>query len=128
MQIVMNIKPRVIKYPSFSMDLNKTVRSTKGMVEVYACNNMHLACLSVGIGFVRSFNGSDKTIRVINYEKRRPVVAEVTDKKLLKKGIKRQVVTPGHWVAHAYDFPIDLLKSAGLKVIQGSRTFKLLKA
>lgn len=76
-----------------------------------------------GYGYTR-FN-DENTVRVVNLEKRRRVVKLVTDKKLLKKGIKRQVVTPAHWVAYVYDFGIDVLHAAGLKVDQGARTFKL---
>lgn len=123
MQITLNVKPKVIKVPPYDMDFSKTVRSTKEQVKRKAIGHMHYVSSTYGTGYCGLRDS--ETIRVINYEKRRPVIKVVTDKKLLKKGIKRQVVTPGHWVAFVYDFPVELLKLAKLKVVQGTRTFKL---
>jgi hypothetical protein len=70
---------------------------------------------------------SEDTVRTFHIEKRRKVTKAVTDPKKLKKGIKREVVTPGHWVVHYYDIPVDLLRIAKLKVIQHSRHFTIEK-
>jgi hypothetical protein len=69
----------------------------------------------------------NKTVRVFSLEKRRKKVEVVTDKKLLKKGIKRQIVSPSHWVATYYDIPVELLRVANLKVVQSSRTWHFVK-
>ena len=72
--------------------------------------------------------GDDNTkVRAFNIEKRRKITKAVTNPKKLKKGIKREVVTPGHWVVHYYDIPVDLLRIAKLKVIQHSRHFTIEK-
>jgi hypothetical protein len=69
----------------------------------------------------------NKTVRVFSLEKRRKKVEVVTDKKLLKKGIKRQIVSPSHWVATYYDIPVELLRLANLRVVQSSRTWHFVK-
>ena len=69
----------------------------------------------------------NKTVRVFSLEKRRKKVEVVTDKKLLKKGIKRQIVSPSHWVATYYDIPVELLRVANLKVVQSNRTWWFVK-
>jgi hypothetical protein len=131
MKITINIKPKrmtVVTVDNLGFG-TKVVRSTKSTIVSHVVSNRHLTYSSdIGAGYVIGYNNKPDTIRVFNLEKRRPVVKIVTDKKLLKKGIKRQVVTPGHWVAHVYDFPVDVLRATGMKVLQGTRTFKLVKA
>ena len=78
-----------------------------------------------GTGFVTFVYKDRDFVRVYNIEKRRKVVKVVTDSKKLKKGIKREIVTPSHWVATYYDFPLELLKVAKIRVVQGTRTFKI---
>ena len=125
MKITINIKPKRMTVDNLGFG-TKVVRSTKAAIVRHVVSNRQLTYSSdIGTGYMTS---RGDTIRVVNLEKRRPVVKIVTDKKLLKKGIKRQVVTPGHWVAHVYDFPVDVLRATGMKVLQGTRTFKLVKA
>lgn len=68
---------------------------------------------------------NSETVRVYSLEKRRKKVELITDPKLLKRGIKRKVVSPAYWIVTYYDIPTALLKIANLKVIQGQRTWKL---
>jgi hypothetical protein len=128
MKITITIKPKRMTVDNFGFG-TKLVRSTKAAIVRHVVYNRQLTYSSdIGTGYVIGYNNKPDTIRVVNLEKRRPVIKIVTDKKLLKKGIKRQVVTPGHWVAHVYDFPVDVLRATGMKVVQGTRTFKLIKA
>ena len=80
--------------------------------------------------FIRDSKNSNRKNVVIAYnlEKRRPV-------KKIMKGIfsgknglpvnKTKILERGKWIAHVYEFPYDLLDSQKLKVVQGTRTFKL---
>jgi len=68
--------------------------------------------------------GHYETVRAFHLEKRRKKV----EIKKTKKGIVRSVVSPAHWVAIYYDIPVDVLRVAGLKVVQGERNFKLVQA
>jgi hypothetical protein len=125
MQLTINIKPQIMTIQRI-WSSSGVVRSTKAGLVNHIIGNRSLTFSSAGNGYMNGTRSTDSdTIRVFNLEKRRPVVATVTDKKLLKKGIKRVVVTPGHWVAHVYDFPFALLKAAGLQVKQGARTFTI---
>lgn len=123
MQIAVNIKPQIVKASNLAFG-DGICRSTKrDVINVIRGSGWSDVWSTNGNGLQRDRGGD--TIRVYNLEKRRPVVATVTDKKLLKKGVKRVVTTPGHWIAHVYDFPVALLKAAGLRVEQGPRTFKI---
>jgi hypothetical protein len=101
MKITINIKPKRMTVDNLGFG-TKVVRSTKAAIVRHVVSNRQLTYSSdIGTGYMTS---RGDTIRVFNLEKRRPVIKIVTDKKLLKKGIKRQVVTPGHWVAHVFQF------------------------
>jgi hypothetical protein len=59
-------------------------------------------------------------VRVYSLEKRRKKV-RLTGKR------EREVISRGHWVGIYYDIPASLLEAAGLKVVQGHRTFEIQK-
>jgi hypothetical protein len=129
MNITVNIKPRkMVVNNVWATNMYAPVAATKASIMNLVRNNGQFCSTFCNVGNGLTRLRDDSTIRVYNLEKRRPVVKMVTDKNLLKKGIKRQVVTPGHWVAHVYDFDTTLLKSSGLRVEQGTRTFKIVKA
>jgi hypothetical protein len=62
-------------------------------------------------------------VRVYSLEKRRKRVERVNT------GLVRSthVISRGHWVGNYYDIPASLLEAAGLKVVQGPRTFEIKK-
>lgn len=67
-------------------------------------------------------------VRVFNIEKHRPK-KEYTGRKhdgLKGKVRNTKIVKRGHSIAYVYDFKVDMLKMLGLKVKQGSRTFKII--
>lgn len=72
---------------------------------------------------IKRYDDSE-TVRVYSLEKRRKKVQLVTDPKLLKRGIKRKVVSPSYWIVTYYDIPTKLLELAKLRVVQGQRTWK----
>lgn len=122
MQIAVNIKPQIVTAPNvFGSGIRRSTK--RDVINAIRGSSWSPVYPNSGSGLQRDHGGD--TIRVYNLEKRRPVVATVTDKKLLKKGVKRVVTTPGHWIAHVYDFPVELLKAAGLRVEQGPRTFTI---
>jgi hypothetical protein len=74
--------------------------------------------------YLAPYPGRDSgTIRVYNLEKHRKKVEIVLNRKTKKPS--RRVVTPAHWVGHYYDLPLDLLRTAGLKVNQHTRYFEI---
>lgn len=72
---------------------------------------------------IKRYDDSE-TVRVYSLEKRRKKVQLVTDPKLLKRGIKRKIVSPSYWIVTYYDIPAKLLELAKLRVVQGQRTWK----
>lgn len=62
-------------------------------------------------------------VRVYSLEKRRKRV----QRKTTKGGVITEVISRGHWVGLYYDIPASLLEAAGLKVVQGQRTFRIQK-
>ena len=70
-------------------------------------------------------------VRVYSLEKRRKKV-QLNGKinREAKNGrpyFDRDVVRRAHWVGLYYDIPASLLEAAGLKVVQGRRTFEICK-
>lgn len=71
-------------------------------------------------------------VRVYSLEKRRKKV-QMTGKRNKAGGLgqrlvgQREVISRGHWVGIYYDIPASLLEAAGLKVVQGPRTFVIQK-
>lgn len=67
-------------------------------------------------------------VRVYNLEKHRPLKKQSPranydgDKGKIRK---TKIQEPGHWTARVYDFQRQDLENAGLKVLQGNRTFKI---
>jgi hypothetical protein len=122
MKITVNVQGTTYT-PKQNMDSTKIAGSTKDSVLRHIKRNLVRGDCTYGYGLVALRN--DNFVRVYNIEKRRKVVKVVTDPKKLKKGIKREIVTPSHWVATYYDFPLELLKVAKIRVVQGTRTFKI---
>ncbi len=67
-----------------------------------------------------------------NLQKNRKKVALTTKRKKINGKMQsvqvRQVVQPAHWSGHVYVFDDNLLKMAGLRVIQFPRNFLLVPA
>ena len=62
-------------------------------------------------------------VRVYSLEKRRKRV----ERKVIPTGVLTEVISRAHWVGIYYDIPASLLEAAGLKVVQGRRTFEICK-
>lgn len=62
-------------------------------------------------------------VRVYSLEKRRKRV----ERKRTDGGVLTEVISRGHWVGLYYDIPASLLEAAGLRVVQGQRTFSIAK-
>jgi hypothetical protein len=122
MKVTVNVPG--IKYVKHYAD-NVVAKTTKAHVIRKIQGTLVAGFGMYGTGFVASAHKDRDFVRVYNIEKRRKVVKVVTDPKKLKKGIKREIVTPSHWVVTYYDFPLELLKVAKIRVVQGTRTFKI---
>ena len=68
--------------------------------------------------------GKDVFIAV-NYEKHRK---KVIQKKGKDGKTKSKVVERAHWIIRYYEIPFEILQFTGMKLHQGSRSFKLVKA
>ena len=62
-------------------------------------------------------------VRVYSLEKRRKKVKRIAS----RDGVYTEVLSRSHWVGIYYDIPASLLEAAGLKVVQGHRTFEIQK-
>lgn len=123
MQFRVNIKPKkYLKTSVFAENMYAPVQSTKEEVKNDVFSN-HKYVFGGNVSCHISFDG--KTARVASFQKIRRKTVEVTDKRLLKKGIKRQVFRPTHWVATYYDIPISLLRMMNVRLVQGWNNWKI---
>tara|TARA_B100000700_G_scaffold331341_1_gene463293 strand:+ start:6166 stop:6513 length:348 start_codon:yes stop_codon:yes gene_type:complete len=83
-----------------------------------------------GLSISKHYSGATnirnpETVIMINYEKHRPVKSQSNKTYDGKKGKvrKTKIEKNGHWVAYYYYFPIALLKSLNIRVVQKSRNF-----
>ena len=105
MKLVMNIKPSTITARTVNEVKNKATRS----------------CTSTwGVSSYVSGCSSETHVYAYNIEKHN------TRRKRTKTGWK--VTKSGFAKAHIYHIDIKVLKAMGLKVVQGRRTFKIVKA
>lgn len=136
MQIKLNIKPVHVS----GFDFIDCPRSKQEVINLISRGQSTVSCGSQGTYL--SMGRDSRMARVYNLEKRRKVVEVLAKpKKWTKKMLRangfldtdvkyttRIVKTPAHWVGVYYDIPLDVLKLAGLKVVQGNRTFYITKA
>lgn len=123
MQFRVNVRPvNYFKTSVFAENMYAPVASTKREVEQHVFNRF---IYTISKNFSGYLNRELEIVRVATFQKIRRKTVEVTDKRLLKKGIKRQVVRPTHWVAIYYDIPIALLAMMNVKAVQESQTWKL---
>lgn len=66
--------------------------------------------------------GDDLYVYAMNFEKHRKKSQRfgVNGKKL-----KKAKITPAKWVCYYYRIPVSVLKDLNLRVVQGTRTFKI---
>lgn len=123
MQFRVNIKPKkYFKTSVFAENMYAPIQSTKEEVKKDVFSNHQY--VSVGnVSCYISFDG--KTARAASFQKIRKKTVVVTDKKLTKNGIKRQVIRPTHWVATYYDIPIALLALMNVRLVQEWNTWKI---
>ena len=123
MQFRVNIKPmKYFKTSILAANMYAPVNSTKQEVKQQVFKNF---VFTISKNFSGYLNRELEIVRVATFQKIRRKTVEVTDKRLLKKGIKRQVVRPTHWVATYYNIPIALLAMMNVKAVQELQTWKL---
>lgn len=91
--------------------------------------NMHRMTTYTSSSLFGSGIANDKTVIVYILEKKRPV--KVQSKRAVYVGQKgnvrkTKIEERGHWVGRAFAFNIEQLQMVGLKVRQGTRTFKII--
>ena len=101
----------------------KVTGSSRNQV-MNAISGGHISCAGSQGTYLSPYARYERdTIRVYSLEKRRKRVETVLDRKTKKRS--RQVIAPAHWVGHYYDLPLNLLKTAGLRVVQRTRHFEI---
>lgn len=117
MELKIKVKPIHYKERFFGL------YRTKDELEAIVRNNGYQAFGSLYSGFV---SRDGKTVFGVNYEKfRRKTERRVVTNGKNKGKIESVVVREAHWEAYVYRFDLELLRLAGLKLIQGSRNFRL---
>lgn len=117
MELKIKVKPVHHKTRMFG------VYRTKNELEAHIRQNGYQAFGSLYSGLV---SRDGKTVFGVNYEKFRRKTERRVVTKGKNKGKTESVVTrEAHWEAYVYRFDVELLRLAGLKLIQGTRNFRL---
>lgn len=118
MVLFVNVKPSVVKASTFAQLQSKLPSgSTYGSDGNYSSywgsfygNNKEFAY----VYNVRKENKKTKQIKYVRGEKK-------------NRTKKSEIIRRKQWIANVYKFDLNLLRAAGLKVIQEGRTFKIVK-
>lgn len=123
MQFRINIKPKkYLKTSPLATNMFAPASSTKQDVIKHIFRNFTYVYSNNCACYV---NHKIKMARVASFQKVRKKVEIVTDTRLIKKGIKRKLITPTHWVATYYDIPVSLLEMMQVKAVQKWNTWEL---